>query len=106
LDGLQTAAEWFGIGTTGLAWGGSVPAGVAAFRLDERTLPGWLSRGAEDCQGLHEAVLSSRPLDWASVQADASTVKTKRGRVWRALALRVRPGRWLGGGSVRKALGR
>src|SRR5947209_14437148 len=79
-----------------LAHGCPIPAIVAAFALDERTIRRWLRNAGTHCQALHEHLLK-RPLPLGQVQADEIRVRTQGGVVWMALALMVRTRFWLGG---------
>lgn len=80
-----------------LAHGCPVPAIVAAFGLDERTVSSWCRRAGEQCRGVHEATVQQGQVDLQHVQADGLWVKMVGLRVWMALALAVPWRLWLGG---------
>ena len=81
----RTAAETVVLVVTLLAHGGPVPASVAAFGFDERTVAAWWARSGRQGQGVQEALVE-RPRDVGQVQADALRVKQQGGIVWLALA--------------------
>jgi transposase-like protein/IS1 family transposase len=93
---LRTAAETVVIVVTLLAHGCPVPAIVAAFGFDERTVADWWARSGRQGQAVHEYVVE-QPRDLGQVQADELRVKKQRGVVWMALALAVKTRLWLGG---------
>ena len=97
VDRLKHPVELFVLVTTLQAYGCPVQAIVAALGLDERTVSTWLRRAGDHCQCVHEQVIGHSQLDLEQVQADEIKVKTQRGTVWMALALRVRTRLWLGG---------
>jgi transposase-like protein len=80
-----------------LAYGCPVPAIVAAFGVDERTVASWRQRAGEHCRQVHEATVQQGQVDLQHVQADELWVKRVGGRVWMALALAVPSRLWLGG---------
>src|SRR5687767_8439981 len=53
---LRTPVETVTCVLTLLAHGCPLPAIVAAFGLDERTVSAWLARGGEHCRQVHEAL--------------------------------------------------
>lgn len=80
-----------------LAFGCPVPAIVAAFALDERTVAAWRERAGAHCERVHEALVRT-PQDLGAVQADEIRVRGQRRQVlWMALALCARTRLWLGG---------
>jgi hypothetical protein len=79
-----------------LAHGCPVPAIVAAFGCDERTIAAWWARSGRQGQTVHE-YLVEHPRDLGQVQADALRVKQQGGIVWMALAMMVRTRLGLGG---------
>jgi transposase-like protein len=87
---LRTSAETVVIVVTLLAHGGPVPAIVAAFGFDERTVADGWARAGRQGQAVHE-YLGEQPRDLGQVQADAIRVKTPGRIVWMALALMVKP---------------
>ena len=93
---LRTAAETVVLVVTLLAHGCPVPAIVAAFGFDERTVADWWARSGRQGQTVHE-YLVEQPRDLGQVQADALRVKKQGGIVWMALAMMVKTRWWLGG---------
>ena len=82
--------------TTLLAYGCSLPAIVAAFGLDERTVADWQKRAGEHCQQVHERLVET-PQDLKQVQADEMYVRLqKRLVVWLCMAICVPTRLWLG----------
>jgi transposase-like protein len=79
-----------------LAYGCPIPAIVAAFGLDERTVASWQRRGGNHCQEVHEHLVQ-QPRDLGQVQADEIRVKHQGGIAWLAMALQVSTRLWLGG---------
>lgn len=79
-----------------LAFGCPVPAIVAAFGLDERTVISWQERAGEHCERVHEHLIE-QPRALGQVQADEIRVKQQGGIVWMAMAIQVRARLWLGG---------
>ena len=76
-----------------LIHGCPIPAIVAAFALDERTVRAWLHKA-----GLHAALLHERltlGVDARQVQADEIRVRVRGGAVWAAVALDVGSRLWL-----------
>jgi transposase-like protein len=80
-----------------LAHGCPVPAAVAAFGLDERTVADWQRKAGGHCEAVHRHHLQSHPLDLAHVQADELYAKRQGGRSWVAMAMAVPSRLWLGG---------
>jgi len=79
-----------------LAFGCPLPAIVAAFGLDERTIADWQRRAGEHCQAVHEAIVET-PQDLKQVQADEVRVRLqKRAVSWLAMAVCVPTRLWLG----------
>lgn len=79
-----------------LAHGCPLPAIVAAFDLDERTIADWQRRAGEHCQRVHEAVVQT-PQDLKHVQADEVRVRLqKRAVTWLCMAIAVPTRLWLG----------
>ena len=97
LFGLKKNAELFVLVITLLAYGCPIPAIVAAFELDVRTVRAWLEKAGQHCQGVHGHFLGRQALDLGHVQADEIKVKTQSGWVWMALAMMVSTRLWLGG---------
>jgi transposase-like protein len=80
-----------------LAHGCPVPAAVAAFGLDERTVAGWQRKAGGHCQAVHWHHLGGKELDLAHVQADELYAKRQGGRSWVAMAMAAPSRLWLGG---------
>jgi transposase-like protein len=80
-----------------LAHGCPLPAVVAAFALDERTVASWQAKAGEHCQSVHRHYLETRKLDLGHVQADELYARRQGGRSWMAMALAVPSRLWLGG---------
>jgi transposase-like protein len=79
-----------------LAYGCPIPAIVAAFGLDERTVSSWQRRAGHHCQKIHNHLVQ-QPRDLGQVQADEIRVKHQGGIAWLAMALQVSTRLWLGG---------
>jgi transposase-like protein len=80
-----------------LTHGCPVPAIVAAYGLDERTVAAWLARAGAHAQALHDHLVQQGHLDLGHVQADELWVKCRGQKLWMALALAVPTRLWLGG---------
>src|SRR5215208_4702976 len=80
-----------------LAHGCPVPAAVAAFGLDDRTVADWQCKAGGHCEAVHRHHLGTRKLDLAHVQADELYAKRQGGRSWVAMAMAVPSRLWLGG---------
>lgn len=80
-----------------LAHGCPLPAIVAAFGLDERTVASWRDKAGTHCQAVHQQHLESKPLDLGHVQADELYAKRQGGRSWVAMAMAAPSRLWLGG---------
>lgn len=81
-----------------LAWGCPVPAIVAAFGLDERTVKNWQYKAGEHCEQVHQQLVQGHARDLQHVQADEIRVKMQRRVVvWLAMAICVPSRLWLGG---------
>ena len=80
-----------------LAHGCPLPAVVAAFGLDERTVAEWRDKAGSHCQAAHQRHLETKPLDLGHVQADELYAKRQGGRSWVAMAMAVPSRLWLGG---------
>lgn len=90
----ETVFTWV---VTLLAHGCPLPAIVAAFGLDERTVAAWDQRAGQHCEQVHAAVVEQGQVATRHVQADELWVKKQGGKVWMALALAVESRLWLGG---------
>jgi transposase-like protein len=80
-----------------LAHGCPLPAVVAAFGLDERTVADWRDKAGSHCEAVHQRHLETKPLDLGHVQADELYAKRQGGRSWVAMAMAVPSRLWLGG---------
>lgn len=94
---LHTEVALVALVLTLLTHGCPVPAIVAAYGLDERTVAAWLTRAGTHAQAVHEHLLQQGRLDLGHVQADELWVKLRGHKVWMALALAVPTRLWLGG---------
>lgn len=95
--GLKTDPQMVVWVVTLLAFGCPVPAIVAAFGLDERTIADWQKRAGQHCEAVHTALVE-QPQDLRQVQADEMRVRLqKRVVVWLAMAVCVPTRLWLGG---------
>jgi hypothetical protein len=98
---LHKAERFYIQVVTLLAHGCPVPAIVAAFGLDERTVGNWQRRAASHCQAV-QTHLVERGRDLGEVQCDEIRVRTQGGRCWLAMALEVRTRLWLGARASRQ----
>jgi len=80
-----------------LAHGCPVPAIVAAFMLDERTVRTWLERAGMHGMWLQEAIVCTGKLDSVHLQSDEVCVNTQQGKVWMATAMCVVSRLWIWG---------
>jgi transposase-like protein len=80
-----------------LCHGCPLPAIVAAFGLDERTVAAWQAKAGGHARTVHQYFLHHRPLDLQHVQADELYAKGQKLRCWMALAMAVPSRLWLGG---------
>jgi transposase-like protein len=80
-----------------LSHGCPVPAIVAAFGLDERTVASWQGRAGEHCRKIHKQCVEQGKVELEHVQADEMWVKLVKRRVWMAMAMAVPSRLWLGG---------
>lgn len=78
-----------------LAHGCPIPAIVAAFGLDERTVRSWLRRAGTHGAALHAPLVQE--VDAGQVQADEIRARVRSGTAWIALALALPSRLWLGG---------
>jgi hypothetical protein len=72
-----------------LAFGCPVPAIVAAFGIDERTVADWQQKAGTHARAVQEEIVCAGQVDLGQVQADELYVKTQHGPVWMATALCV-----------------
>lgn len=80
-----------------LSHGCPLPAVVAAFGLDERTVASWQYKAGAHCSAVHQHHLESKTFDLQHVQADELYAKRQGGRSWVAMAMAVPTRLWLGG---------
>jgi transposase-like protein len=80
-----------------LSHGCPLPAVVAAFDLDERTVADWQAKAGSHCQAVHQHHLDTKKIDLQHVQADELYAKRQGGRSWVAMAMAVPSRLWLGG---------
>ena len=92
----KTPSERMTVVLTLLAYGCPIPAVVAAFGLDERTVAAWLLGAGSHCQAVHERIVQSGRVELEHVQADELWVKRVGGKLWLAMALCVPSRLWLG----------
>jgi transposase-like protein len=97
LFGLKTAQWVVLIVLTLVAYGCPVPAIVAAFGLDERTVASWLKKAGAHAKAVQEELVCSGQVDLGQVQGDELYVKQQRGTLWMALAMSVFSRLWLWG---------
>jgi transposase-like protein len=93
---LRTAVATVGIVVTVLAYACPLPAIVAAWGFDERTVAAWWARSGRQGQAVPED-LGEAPRDLGQMHAEELRVQTQGGIVWRALAMRVTTRVGLGG---------
>ncbi len=72
-----------------LAFGCPIPAIVAAFGLDERTVTAWQQKAGQHAKQVQAMVVCQGRVDLGQVQGDELYVKTQRGTVWMATAITV-----------------
>jgi transposase-like protein len=94
---LKTDPETVMLVLTLLVFGCPVPAIVAAFGFDERTVKDWWQKTGEHCEQVHQHQVGESQLDLEQVQADEIKVKTQQGVIWMAMAMMVSTRLWLGG---------
>ena len=92
---LQTAPDLITTVVALLAHGCPLPAIVAVFQLDERTVANWQARAGSHCEQVHEHLVQ-QPRDLGQVQADEIRVKMHQAIVWLAMAIQVSTRLWLG----------
>lgn len=97
LFGLKTALWLVEVVLTLLAFGCPVPAIVAAFGLDERTVAAWLRKAGSHAKAVQEQVVCNGQVELGQVQGDELYVKHQGGKVWMAMALSVFSRLWLWG---------
>jgi hypothetical protein len=80
-----------------LAYGCPIPALVAAFGLDERTIAAWQDKAGQHAKRVQEQLVCHGTIDVGQVQADELYTKTQAGPVWIASAMTVFSRLWLWG---------
>ena len=80
-----------------LAYGCPIPAIVAAFVLDERTVAEWHQKAGQHAKTIQEQLVCAGQVDLGQVQGDELYVKTQHGTVWMATAMSVFSRLWLWG---------
>jgi len=80
-----------------LAYGCPIPAIVATFELDERTVADWQLKAGQHAKTVQETVVCQGQVDVGQVQADELYTKTQAGPVWIATAMTVFSRLWLWG---------
>jgi transposase-like protein len=86
LFGLKTPLWVVHLVLTLLAYGCPIPAIVAAFGLDERTVATWRRKAGTHAKAVQAQVVCTGQLDLGQVQGDELYVKHQGGKVWMALA--------------------
>jgi transposase-like protein len=92
----RIAADLITLVITLVAHGCPIPAIVAAFGFQARTVQRWVARAGQHCEVVHQQHVL-QPRDLGQVQADELRVKTQRGVLWMAMAIMVPARLWLGG---------
>src|SRR6185369_2278633 len=77
-----------------VAYGCPIPAIVAAFERDERTIGEWLQRAGDHAELFHHQQM--RPLDLQQVQVDEVWLRMQQQVMWVAMAVAVGSRLWLG----------
>jgi transposase-like protein len=80
-----------------LTHGCPLPAIVAAYGLDERTVADWYAKAGAHAHTVHDHFLHTKPLDLQHVQADELYAKGQKLKCWMAMAMAVPYRLWLGG---------
>src|SRR3954447_19896639 len=92
---LKKSADLVTLVITLLAHGCPVPAVVAAFGLDERTVARWQARAGRHCQSVHRHHLATKKIGRAHARADELSARRQGGRSWVAMAMAVPSRLWL-----------
>lgn len=74
-----------------------IPAIVAAYGFDERTVKSWWKRAGMHCENLHEHTVGKSQLELIQIQADEIRVKVWNGVVWMAMCMAVPSRLWIAG---------
>lgn len=72
-----------------LAYGCPVPAIVAAFYLDERTVASWQRKAGQHGECIQDRVVCNGQVELGQVQNDELCVNSQHGKVWMATAMSV-----------------
>ena len=80
-----------------VAYGCPIPAIVATFDLDERTVADWQLKAGRHAKTVQQQVVCQGQVDVGQVQADELYTKTQAGPVWIATAMTVFSRLWLWG---------
>jgi transposase-like protein len=80
-----------------LAYGCPIPAIVATFELDERTVADWQRQAGCHAKSVQEQLVCQGQVDLGQVQADELYTKTPAGPIWIATAMSVFSRLWLWG---------
>jgi len=97
LDGLKHPIWMVLVVLSLLAYGCPIPAIVATFAVDERTVADWQRKAGHHAKTVHATIVSQGQIDLGQVQADELYTKTQAGPVWIATAMTVFSRLWLGG---------
>jgi transposase-like protein len=97
LFGLKSPLWVVSLVLTLLAYGCPIPAIVAAFGLDERTVAAWLRKAGQHAKAVQEQVVCNGQIERGQVQGDELYVKHQGGKVWMGLAMSVFSRLWLWG---------
>ncbi|MFC6803900.1 hypothetical protein ACFQDE_20970 [Deinococcus caeni] len=89
LFGLKTHHELVVIVLTLLMFGCPIPAIVAAFKLDGRTIADCVDKSGEHAQRVQEYLVCQGELNLGQVQADELWCRSQRGVLWLATAVSV-----------------
>ena len=80
-----------------LAYGCPIPAIVATFAVDERTVADWQRKAGQHAKTVQKTLVCQGQVDVGQVQADELYTKTQAGPVWIATAMTVFSRLWLWG---------
>src|SRR5205814_1698918 len=80
-----------------LAYGCPIPAIVATFEVDERTVADWQLKAGQHAKTVQQQVVCQGQVDVGQVPADELYTKTQAGPVWVATAMTVFSRLWLWG---------
>jgi transposase-like protein len=97
LYGLKHPISLVLVVLTLLAYGCPIPAIVATFELDERTVADWQRKAGAQARTMHDQLVCTGQVDVGQVQADELYAKTQAGAVWIATAMSVFSRLWLWG---------